>query len=179
VAHRHAPSGSGFSCFAPLASPIPLGVRQRHEGGAITSAPLRWELDVCPHPHAQQVLKGSHCTFGSHPLGSLQVSGERITAPSEPDGILSHHPALQFPHSFVQDRFGSSHHAYLCVLSVGKPASLRRWASFSPLCPCRRLSRPRTSTEAPLPWGSRPVGNPTLYPCCTYEDGLGVPFVPL
>ena len=59
VAHRHAPSGSGFSCFAPLASPIPLGVRQRHEGGAITSAPLRWELDVCPHPHAQQVIKGS------------------------------------------------------------------------------------------------------------------------
>jgi hypothetical protein len=64
-------------------------------------------------------------------------------------------------------------------LSVGKPASLRRWAAFSPLCPCRRLSRPLTITEAPLPWGSRPVGNPTLYPCCTYEDGLGVPFVPL
>ena len=49
----------GFSCFAPLASPMPLGVRQRHEGGAFTSAPLRWELDVCPHPHAQQVIKGS------------------------------------------------------------------------------------------------------------------------
>ena len=48
------------SCFAPLARPMPLGVRQRHEGGAITSAPLRWELDVCPHPHAQQVLKSSH-----------------------------------------------------------------------------------------------------------------------
>ena len=49
----------GSSCFAPLASLMPLGVRQRHEGGAITSAPLRWELDVCPHPHAQQVIKGS------------------------------------------------------------------------------------------------------------------------
>src|SRR6266849_3016140 len=40
-------------------------------------------------------------------------------------------------------------------------------------------ARPLTITEAPLPWGSRPVGNPTLYPCCTYEDGVGVPFVPL
>src|SRR5262249_45129577 len=27
-------------------------------------------------------------TFGSHPLGALQVSGERITAPAEPDWIL-------------------------------------------------------------------------------------------
>jgi hypothetical protein len=52
-------------------------------------------LDGGPHPHAQQVLKGSHCTFGSHPLGSLQVSGERITAPAEPDVRLSPHPALQ------------------------------------------------------------------------------------
>src|SRR5262249_32899904 len=42
-----------------------------------------------------QVLKGSQGTFGSHPLGSLQVSGERITAPSEPDVRLSPHPALQ------------------------------------------------------------------------------------
>jgi hypothetical protein len=102
-----------------------------------------------------------------------------LLAPPEPDGILSHHPALQFPSPCVQDRFGSSHHAYLCVLSVGKPASLRRWASLSPLCPCRRLSRPLTIMEAPLPWGSRPVGNPTLYPCCTSQDSLGVPFVPL
>jgi hypothetical protein len=28
--------------------------------------------------------------------------------------------------------------------------------------PCGRLSRPRTTTEAPLPWGSRPVGNPAF-----------------
>jgi len=60
LAHRHAPSGSGFSWFAPLASPMPLGVRQQHEGGAITSAPLGWELDGGPHPHAHQVLKGAH-----------------------------------------------------------------------------------------------------------------------
>src|SRR5712691_3037066 len=51
----------------------------------------------------------------------------------------------------VQDRFGCSHLAYLDVLSMGKPASLRRWAALTPLCPCRRLSRLRTTTEAPSP----------------------------
>jgi hypothetical protein len=58
VAHRDSPSGLGFSCFAPLASPMPLGVRHRHEGGAVTSAPLGWELDGGPHPHTHQVVKG-------------------------------------------------------------------------------------------------------------------------
>src|SRR5262249_34516985 len=33
LAHRHTPSGSGLSCFAPLARPMPPGVRRRHEGG--------------------------------------------------------------------------------------------------------------------------------------------------
>src|SRR5262249_16693923 len=47
-----------------------------------------------------------------------------------------------------------------------KPASLRPWASFSPLCPRGRLSRPQTIIEAPSPSGSRPVGNLALhYPC--------------
>src|SRR6266481_6253292 len=47
---------------------MPLGVRQRHEGGAITSAPLRWALDRGPHPHAQQVLKGSGEPLAPIPL---------------------------------------------------------------------------------------------------------------
>src|SRR5262249_26661228 len=59
VAPRSLQSGSAFSCFAPLASPRLLGVRQQPEGGAVTSAPLGWALDRCPHPHAQQVIKGS------------------------------------------------------------------------------------------------------------------------
>ena len=38
--------------------------------------------------HTPSKLSKVQRTFVSHPLGALQVSGERITAPSEPDGIL-------------------------------------------------------------------------------------------
>jgi len=39
LAHRHPRSGSASACLAPLASPMPLGVRQQHEGGAVSHAP--------------------------------------------------------------------------------------------------------------------------------------------
>src|SRR4029453_10210488 len=39
LAHRHRQSGSASSCCAPLARPMPPGVRGRHEGGAISHAP--------------------------------------------------------------------------------------------------------------------------------------------
>jgi hypothetical protein len=39
LAHRHPQSGSASACLAPLASPIPPGVRRRHEGGAVSHAP--------------------------------------------------------------------------------------------------------------------------------------------
>ena len=35
--------------------------------------------------HTPSKLSKVQRTFVSHPLGALQVSGERITAPSEPD----------------------------------------------------------------------------------------------
>ena len=39
LAHRRPQSGSASSCLAPLASPMLLGVRQQHEGGAVSHAP--------------------------------------------------------------------------------------------------------------------------------------------
>lgn len=33
------------------------GVRRSHEGGAVTSTPLGWELDESPHPHVHPVIK--------------------------------------------------------------------------------------------------------------------------
>ena len=38
---------------------------------------------------------------------------------------------------------------YLCFRSLYSARGLRHWASFSPLCPCRRLSRLRTTTPHP------------------------------
>jgi len=39
LAHRRPQSGSASSCLSPLASPMLLGVRQQHEGGAVSHAP--------------------------------------------------------------------------------------------------------------------------------------------
>ena len=39
LAHRPPQSGSASACLSPLASPIPPGVRRRHEGGAVSHAP--------------------------------------------------------------------------------------------------------------------------------------------
>jgi hypothetical protein len=58
LVHRSLPSDSGFSCVAPLASPMPPGVKRRHEGGTLSSSPLGWELDGCPHPLEHQVIEG-------------------------------------------------------------------------------------------------------------------------
>src|SRR5713101_845430 len=79
---------------------------------------------------------------------------------------------------------GLSHHRITLVARLGRALVAEHQAESSLrvqqlLMRLRVAARPLTITEAPLPWGSRPVGNPTLYPCCTYEDGLGVPFVPL
>ena len=57
LAHKIPQLGSASSCFAPLARPMRPGVRRSHEGGAVTSTPLGWELDESPHPHAHPVIK--------------------------------------------------------------------------------------------------------------------------
>jgi len=93
LVHRSLPSGSGFSCFAPLASPMPPGVSRWPEGGTLSRSPLGWELDKCPHPLAHQGITGQRFTCASHPLGYPQVSGERVPAPSEPDVTGSRHTA--------------------------------------------------------------------------------------
>jgi hypothetical protein len=67
VAHRCFPSGSGVTCSAPLASHMRWGVKPQHEGGAITSTPLGWELDESPHPHAHPVIKDRVCLCLSSP----------------------------------------------------------------------------------------------------------------
>src|SRR5262249_32704222 len=93
-----------------------------HEGGSWTAV----------RTHTPSKLSKVQSTFVSHPLGLLQVSGERITAPSEPDGILVASSGSPVSLSLwpwpitlasvldnVQDRFGCSHLAYLCVLYIG------------------------------------------------------------
>jgi hypothetical protein len=67
LAHRSSSSDSRSSCFAPLARPMRPGVRRQHEGGAITSTPLGWELDDSPHPHLHPVVKGCVCLCLSSP----------------------------------------------------------------------------------------------------------------
>ncbi len=65
-------------------------------------------------------------------LRARSIAGLFSQPSSEPDRILSHHPALQFPclsdfglvklawvFDHVQERFGSPHLAYLDVLSMG------------------------------------------------------------
>ena len=64
------------------------------------------------------------------PVGVLQMQATSATLPDD-----------------VQHRFGVSHLAYLNgpTIEVTCPPS-----------PCGRLSRPRTTMGAPLPWGSHP-----------------------
>jgi hypothetical protein len=80
LARRMAQSGSEVSCFAPLARPMLLDVRQQHEGGAVSNAPLGWELDTCPHPHAHQVIKGRVCLCLSSPwlVPSFERTGHSL-----------------------------------------------------------------------------------------------------
>jgi hypothetical protein len=42
--------------------------------------------------------------------------------------------------------------------------------------PCRRLSRPLTTTETPLPWGSLPLGNLAFRPRLTFSGWFRCPF---
>ena len=67
LAHKIPQSGSASSCFAPLARPMRPGVKRPHEGGAVTSTPLGWELDESPHPHIHLVIKGRVCLCLSSP----------------------------------------------------------------------------------------------------------------
>jgi len=45
--------------------------------------------------------------------------------------------------------------------------------------PCNGFSPSPTTTMAPCPWGSRPVGHPAFRWCCTYERDVGAPFISL
>jgi hypothetical protein len=67
LAHKIPQSGSASSCFAPLARPMRPGVKRSHEGGAVTSTLLGWELDESPHPHIHPVIKGCVCLCLSSP----------------------------------------------------------------------------------------------------------------
>src|SRR3954447_14301573 len=70
----------------------------------------------------------------------------------------------------------SSHHANLVAPHIP--------VTCSP-SPCERLSRspwwdatPTTTTGTPLPWGSRPVGNPVFRHRGTSESDVGPPLIP-
>ena len=133
VAHRIPPSGSASSCFAPLARPMRPGVKRQHEGGAVTSASLGWELDISPHPHVHPVIKGSNAAFASHPLGFLQVSRERVAAPSEPGVHLSKHHALHPTHSKTSYQEEYQHEACHDMEHI-EQLSFCAFVPFSALC---------------------------------------------
>jgi hypothetical protein len=53
--------------------------------------------------------------------------------------------------------------------------------SFRSTChpsPCGRLSRPRTTTMTPSPWGSRPLGDLEFLRIRTYQHDLGLLLIP-
>jgi len=75
------------------------------------------------------------------------------------------------------------------VVYAWLPRLFRRFASRVPwrlgrqtTClpsPCSGLSPPRTTTETPWPWGSRPLGHPTFRWCWTYRAWRRRPIHPL
>jgi hypothetical protein len=98
-----------------------------HEGGSWTTV----------RTHTPSKLSKVQRTFVSHPLGLLQVSGERITAPSEL--IVTVSVSISSPVAFFEQHSNESlccggvpHLAYLTA--PGSPATC---ATF----PCTRLSR--------------------------------------
>jgi hypothetical protein len=84
---------------------------------------------------------------------------------------LSHHPALQFP-GRSRDRLSASRRPV--------PPLAREACCPSPwgFIPCGRLSRPPTTTAAPCPEGSHPVGHPAVHSCNTCEREGGGPLLP-
>ena len=82
-------------------------------------------------------------------IPSVRDTAHTFTASGSPVSLVSFAWVNAMAWENVQERFGSTHLAYLCVLPIGKPAFLRRWAPLTPLCPCGRLSRPLTTTKAP------------------------------
>lgn len=121
LAHRLSPSGSGSGRFAPRARPRQPGVARLPEGGALTSASLGWELDYCPHPHVQQVIKDCVCLClsfpwvtpsfertGHSPLRTQRASFPALGSPgvSVPRPKLL--PGLSFPFDFIASPYGTS-----------------------------------------------------------------------
>src|SRR5215510_12669853 len=102
-----------------------LGVKQQPEGGAVTSAPLGWALDRCPHPHAHQVIKGRVCLCLSSPW--LTPSFERTGRSPLRTGrdtcriirlsgfFVS--LALAYCHEYHPGLFGRVGYSCVCVLS--------------------------------------------------------------
>ncbi len=107
----------------------------------------------------------------THPVGCALF----LRPLPEPDVPVSRHPALQcfafvmgLPRaqaSFAtftnncQNRFGFTHHAHLPLLTIENTCFP---SPRQPALARGRLSRPPTTMEAPSPWGSRPVGDPTF-----------------
>src|SRR5262249_58153055 len=85
------------------------------EVGAIIRAPLRWELDVCPHPHAQQVIKGSKNLWLPSPW----------SAPSF--GRTDHSPLRTVLATFMAH--GSPPYIRACLTSGSVPAWSLSWHS--------------------------------------------------
>jgi hypothetical protein len=100
LAHRRFPLGSVATCFAPLASHMRWGVKPQHEGGAITSTPLGWELDDSPHPHVHPVIKDCVCLCLSSPW--IDPSFERTGR----SALRTVHAVL--PHTALQSVVSSS-----------------------------------------------------------------------
>ena len=98
-----------------------------HEGGSWTAV----------RTHTPSKLSKVQRTFVSHPLGLLQVSGERITAPSEL--IVTVSVSISSPVAFFEQHSNES----LCCCGVPHLAYLTAPGSPATCAtsPCTRLSR--------------------------------------
>jgi hypothetical protein len=61
---------------------------------------------------------------------------------------------------------------------IAHPSPVHRSSTCHP-SPCNGFSPSPTTTMAPYPWGSRPVGHPAFRWCCTCKRDVGAPFIPL
>ena len=128
-----------------------------HEGGSWTAV----------RTHTPSKLSKVQRTFVSHPLGLFPSFGRTDHSPLRTgrdtcriirlsgflvSSTLADCLAFASVLDNVEDRFGCSHLAYLCVLSMGNLPHFAIGVFFDSSYPsCGRLSRPPTTIEAPSP----------------------------
>jgi hypothetical protein len=102
--------------------------------------------------------------FSNHPLPNRtgsRVGGRRVTL----TGTFPTAPLrTDRDRSRVNQLSSSATSTRVRSLSISDPSPLKRHPTCLP-SPCGGLSPPRTTTETPWPWGSRPLGHPAFRRC--------------